>query len=206
MVHISNHPLLLHKISKIRDKNTSNFDFRRTMKEIAMLLGYEILSGFPTKDIKVKTPLATANCKVISKDIVIVAILRAGLGLMDGLLEIIPEAKQAHIGIYRDEETLKPVKYYLRFPDDLKDKYIIIVDPMLATGGSAVEAVNIVKSRGAKNIHFMSVISSKYGVDVLRKHHPDIKIFTAVMDEKINENGYIVPGLGDAGDRMFGTD
>jgi len=171
-----------------------------------MLLGYEILSGFPTKDIKVKTPLATANCKVISRDIVIVAILRAGLGLMDGLLEIIPEAKQAHIGIYRDEETLKPVKYYLRFPDDLKDKYIIIVDPMLATGGSAVEAVNIVKSRGAKNIHFMSVISSRYGVEVLRKHHPDIKIFTAVIDEKINENGYIVPGLGDAGDRMFGTD
>ena len=206
MVQISNHPLLLHKIARIRDKNTSSFDFRRTMREIAMLLGYEIVRDFSTKDIKVKTPLATANCKVISKDIVIVAILRAGLGLMEGLLEIIPEAKQAHIGIYRDEETLKPVKYYLRFPDDLKDKYIIIVDPMLATGGSAVEAVNIVKSRGAKNIYFMSVISSKYGVEVLKKHHSDIKVFTAVIDEKLNDNGYIVPGLGDAGDRMFGTD
>jgi len=206
MVYISTHPLVMHKISQIRDRNTSNFDFRRTMKELAILLGYEVMSSFPTKDIKVKTPLSTADCKVLAKDIVIVAILRAGLSLMEGLLEIIPHAKQAHIGIYRDEETLKPVKYYLRFPDDLKKSQVIVVDPMLATGGSAVEAINIVKSRGAKNINFMSVIAAKYGIDFLRKHHPDIKIFTGAMDEKINNNGYIVPGLGDAGDRMFGTD
>jgi len=206
MVYISTHPLVMHKISQIRDRNTSNFDFRRTMKELAILLGYEVMSSFPTKDIKVKTPLSTADCKVLAKDIVIVAILRAGLSLMEGLLEIIPYAKQAHIGIYRDEETLKPVKYYLRFPDDLKKSQVIVVDPMLATGGSAVEAINIVKSRGAKNINFMSVIAAKYGIDFLKKHHPDIKIFTGAMDEKINNNGYIVPGLGDAGDRMFGTD
>ncbi|MEF3280002.1 MAG: uracil phosphoribosyltransferase [Elusimicrobiota bacterium] len=205
MVHISKHPLVMEKLSLLRDMNTSTSVFRKAMKDIAILIGYELMSDFPTKEVKLKTPLAPIACHVISREIVIVAILRAGLGLMDGLIEIIPEARQAHIGMYRDEETLKPVKYYLRFPDDLKDKIIIITDPMLATGGSAVESVNIVKSRGGKYIYFMSVIASKFGVDVLKKHHPDVKIFTAAIDEKLNRNGYIVPGLGDAGDRMFGT-
>lgn len=205
MVYISSHPLILDKVARIRDKTTPPSDFRRKVKEIGMLMTYEVMKEAPTKDIRIKTPLALANCKVISKEIVVVAILRAGLGLMEGVVEIIPEAKQAHIGIYRDEETLKPVKYYLRFPDDLKDKYIIIVDPMLATGGSAVEAVNIVKSLGARNISFLSIISSKTGIDVLKKHHPDVNLYTASVDNGLNKNGYIIPGLGDAGDRMFGT-
>jgi len=205
MLHISKHPLIMDKIAKLRNKDTDVTSFKRTMKEVAMLLAYEVTCDFPTKELKIKTPLGNALCRIISKDIVIVAILRAGLGLVEGLLEVIPNAKQAHIGIYRDEETLKPVKYYLRFPLSLQNTYVIIADPMLATGGSAVEAVNIVKSRGAKNIYFLSVISSKFGIDFLRKHHPDIKIYTGVVDDKLNDNGYIVPGLGDAGDRMFGT-
>ncbi len=206
MVYVSNHPLILHKLSIVRSKETSSKDFKRTIKEIAILLAYEVTSLFQTKDIKIKTPLAIAQSKILLKDVVIVAILRAGLGLMEGFTEVIPDAKQAHIGIYRDEETLKPVKYYIRFPQEIKNSYVIVLDPMLATGGSAVEAINIVKSRGAKDISFVSVISSKYGIDVLKKHHPDVKIYTAVIDEKLNNNGYIVPGLGDAGDRMFGTE
>lgn len=205
-MYISKHPLLMQKLALLRDMNTKTPEFRRTMKDIGIILGIELMYSFPTKDIKVKTPLGVANCKILAKEIVVVAILRAGLGLMDGIIEILPQAKQAHIGIYRDEETLKPVKYYLRFPEELNDRIIIITDPMLATGGSAIEAINIVKSRGAKHIYFMSVISSKHGVETVKKHHPDVKIFTAAIDEKLNENGYIVPGLGDAGDRMFGTE
>lgn len=205
-MYISKHPLLMQKLAILRDINTKTPEFRRAMKDIGIILGIELMYTFPTKDIKVRTPLGIANCKILAKEIVVVAILRAGLGLMDGLIEILPQAKQAHIGIYRDEETLKPVKYYLRFPEELNDRIIIITDPMLATGGSAVEAINIVKSRGAKHIYFMSIISSKYGIETVKKHHPDVKIFTAAIDEKLNENGYIVPGLGDAGDRMFGTE
>lgn len=206
MLYVSKHPLVMHKLSKLRDLNTRTYEFRKNMEELAVLLGYELTADFPLKEVRIKTPIAVSTSYMISKDIVIVAVLRAGLALMEGLSKIIPDAKLAHIGLYRDEETLKPVKYYLRFPDDLKDSIVVIVDPMLATGGSAVEAVNIVKSREAKNIYFMSAISSRMGIDVLRKHHPDIKIFTAAVDEKINDKGYIVPGLGDAGDRMFGTD
>jgi uracil phosphoribosyltransferase len=205
MVNVSLHPLVMDKIAKLRNKDTPVADFKKTMKELGMLLAYEVTSTFQTKEVRVKTPLGTAMCKVIAKDIIVVAILRAGLGLVEGLMEIIPNAKQAHIGIYRDEETLKPVKYYLRFPSSLENSYVIIADPMLATGGSAIEAVNIVKSRGAKNIYFLSVISSKLGIKLLKKHHPDVKIYTGAVDEKLNDNGYIVPGLGDAGDRMFGT-
>lgn len=205
MIHVSNHPLILDKLARIRDVNTKTEDFRRIISEIAMLLTYEVTRDFPVKDVRVKTPLAVAHCKQLSKEVVLVAILRAGLGLVDGVLKVIPSARQAHVGIYRDEETLKPIKYYLRFPDNLKDKIIIVLDPMLATGGSAVEAINIVKTRGAKDIYFMSIISSRYGLETLKKYHPDVKIFTASVDEKLNDNGYIVPGLGDAGDRMFGT-
>lgn len=205
MVHISSHPLIMEKIGVLRDKKTPSNVFKKTMKDLAVLLGYEITSDFPTKEFSVRTPLGVAKAKKIAKDITIVAILRAGLTMMEGLSEILPDAKLAHIGIYRDEETLKPVKYYLRLPPKLNESIVIITDPMLATGGSAMEAVNIVKSHGAKNIYFMSAISSNKGVEILEKYHPDIKIFTASMDKDLNANGYIVPGLGDAGDRMFGT-
>jgi len=205
MLFVSSHPLVMDKIAKLRNKDTSISEFRRIMKEIGMLLCYEVTSTFQTKNIRVRTPLGIAWCRVISKDVVAVAILRAGLGLIDGVMEVIPQAKQAHIGIYRDEETLRPVKYYLKFPSSLENSYVIIADPMLATGGSAIEAINIVKSRGAKNIYFLSVISSKAGIELLRKRHSDVKIYTGAVDDKLNDNGYIVPGLGDAGDRMFGT-
>lgn len=205
MVNISKHPLVMEKIRFLRDKKTSSDVFRRTMKELAMLLTYEISSDFPTKDVIVHTPLARAKAKVVSKEITVVAILRAGLALVDGVSEVIPSARIAHIGIYRDEETLKPVKYYLRLPPKLNEYIVIVVDPMLATGGSAVEAINIVKSHGARNIYFMSAISSRYGIDLIEKYHPDVKIYTATIDNELNSNGYIVPGLGDAGDRMFKT-
>jgi uracil phosphoribosyltransferase len=205
-VYISNHPLVLDKISKLRDIKTASHDFRRLMSEIGMLLGYEATRDLPLKECKVRTPLAYAKSSKLYKEIVFVAILRAGLGLIDGLMKIYPEGRFAHIGIYRDEETLKPVKYYIRFPENLKDKIVIIADPMLATGGSAVEAVNLIKSRGAKDIYFISLIASKEGIDYLKKYHKDIKLFIGCVDEKLNENGYIVPGLGDAGDRLFGTD
>ncbi|PIS47154.1 MAG: uracil phosphoribosyltransferase [Elusimicrobia bacterium CG08_land_8_20_14_0_20_51_18] len=204
-VTISKHPLVLDKISRIRDLNTPNHEFRRLMSEVAMLLGYEVTANLPLKDSKVRTPLAVAKTKKISKEVVFVGILRAGLGLMDGLMKIFPEARLAHIGIYRDEETLKPVKYYIRFPEDLKDKIIILADPMLATGGSAVEALNLIKSRGAKEIHFVCLIAARSGIEYLKKYHKDVNVYAGCVDEKLNENGYIVPGLGDAGDRMFGT-
>ncbi len=204
-VSISNHPLIADKIARMRDYRTPNHEFRRLMSEVAMLLGYEACHFLSLKDSRVKTPLAWANGKRLSKEIVFVGILRAGLGLVDGLIKIFPEGRMAHIGIYRDEETLKPVKYYIRFPENLKDKTVILADPMLATGGSAVEAINLIKSRGAKEIIFICLIAAREGIEHLKKYHKDVKIYAGCMDEKLNESGYIVPGLGDAGDRMFGT-
>ncbi|MCX7905881.1 MAG: uracil phosphoribosyltransferase [Elusimicrobiales bacterium] len=205
MLHISKHPLVMEKIRYLRDKNTPSDLFRRVMKELSILLTYEVTSDFPTKELTVRTPLDKARVKVISKEITVVGILRAGLAMMEGISEVIPFARFAHIGIYRDEETLKPVKYYLRLPFKLSENIVIIVDPMLATGGSALEAINIVKSHGAKSIYFMSAIASRYGIDLVEKYHPDVKIFIAALDMKLNSHGYIVPGLGDAGDRMFKT-
>lgn len=205
MVHISKHPLIMEKIRILRDKKTPPELFRKTMKELGMLLIYEVSSDFPVKDLVIRTPLGQAKTKVISKEITLVAILRAGLSLVEGVSEIIPSARIAHIGIYRDEETLKPVKYYLRLPPKLNESIVIIADPMLATGGSAIESINIVKSHGAKSIYFMCAISSSYGIEVVERYHPDVKIFTAAVDNQLNSQGYIVPGLGDAGDRMFKT-
>jgi len=204
-VHISKHPLVMDKIARLRDKRTNVADFRRLMGEVSMFLAYDALQHARVKHAKVRTPIGVANVMKLSHDVVFVAILRAGLGMVDGLLKLHPEAKLAHIGIYRDEETLKPVKYYARMPEDVTGSLVVIADPMLATGGSAVEAVEIMKSRGAKNICFICMLAAKEGLRRLAAAHPDMPIYVGTVDEKLNDKGYIVPGLGDAGDRMFGT-
>ncbi len=204
-VHISKHPVVLDKIARLRDRKTSVTDFRRLMGELAMFLAHDALLNARVKKAKVRTPVGVADAMRLSHDLVFVAILRAGLGMVDGLLKMYPEAKLAHIGIYRDEETLKPVKYYVRLPENVADSLVVIADPMLATGGSAVEAVEIMKSRGAKNICFVCMIASKEGIRRLSSAHPEMPIYVGTVDERLNGDGYIVPGLGDAGDRMFGT-
>ncbi len=204
-VHISKHPVVLDKIARLRDRKTSVTDFRRLMGELAMFLAHDALLNARVKKAKVRTPVGVADVMRLSHDLVFVAILRAGLGMVDGLLKMYPEAKLAHIGIYRDEETLKPVKYYVRLPENVADSLVVIADPMLATGGSAVEAVEIMKSRGAKNICFLCMIASKEGIRRLSSAHPEMPIYVGTVDERLNGDGYIVPGLGDAGDRMFGT-
>ena len=204
-VHISKHPLVLDKISRLRDRRTSVTDFRRLMGEVGMLLGHDALAHAKVKSVRVRTPISLSNSTALAQDLVFVAILRAGLGMVDGLLKLQPEAKLAHIGIYRDEETLKPVKYYVRLPVNVVDSLVVIADPMLATGGSAVEAVEIMKSRGAKHICFVCMLAAKEGIKRLSEAHPEMPIYVGAVDEKLNSKGYIVPGLGDAGDRMFGT-
>ncbi|MBI4801891.1 MAG: uracil phosphoribosyltransferase [Elusimicrobia bacterium] len=204
-IHISKHPLVLDKIARLRDKKTSVADFRRTMGEISMLLAHDVLSNAEVSVSKVLTPLGPAKAMRLSQEIVFVAILRAGLGMLDGLIKLHPEARLAHIGIYRDESTLKPVNYYVRLPESLKDSFVVVADPMLATGGSAVEAIDILKVRGARSICFIGLIAAKKGVKRLSRAHPDVPIYIGTVDEKLDGNGYIVPGLGDAGDRMFGT-
>ncbi|HAN04623.1 MAG TPA: uracil phosphoribosyltransferase [Elusimicrobia bacterium] len=204
-VHISKHPVVLDKIARLRDRKTNVADFRRLMGELAMFLAHDALLNARVKKAKVRTPVGVADAMRLSHDLVFVAILRAGLGMVDGLLKLYPEAKLAHIGIYRDEETLKPVKYYVRLPENVADSLVVIADPMLATGGSAVEAVEIMKSRGAKNICFVCMIASREGIKRLSSAHPEMPIYVGTVDERLNGDGYIVPGLGDAGDRMFGT-
>ena len=204
-VHISKHPLVLDKIARLRDKKTSVADFRRLMGELTMFLAYDALAGAKLKSVRVRTPVGLARAMRLAHDLVFVAILRAGLGMIDGLVKLHPEARLAHIGIYRDEETLKPVKYYARLPENVADSLVVIADPMLATGGSAVEAVEIIKSRGARHICFICMIAAKEGLKRLSDAHPEMPIYVGIVDEKLNNNGYIVPGLGDAGDRMFGT-
>jgi len=203
-VFISKHPLVLAKIAGLRDKNTSVADFRRGMSEVGMLLAHDALANAGTKSAMVHTPLGPCKARVLSQDIVFAAILRAGLGMLDGLIKVHPQARIAHIGIYRDESTLKPVKYYVRLPDTIENSLVILADPMLATGGSAAEAVEILKSRGAGRICFMGVIGARDGVKHLASAHPDVPIYIGAVDEKLNDDGYILPGLGDAGDRMFG--
>lgn len=205
-VTIFDHPLISHKISILRDVNTGSKEFRELVQEIAMLMAYESLRDLPTEYVEIKTPITTTKSKVLSKKkIAIVPILRAGLGMVDGILALVPTAKVGHIGLYRDEETLEPREYYCKLPKDIEKAQVIILDPMLATGGSAVAAVDFIKEKGCKNIKFMSLIAAPEGVKRLTDAHPDIQLYCGCLDEKLNENGYIVPGLGDAGDRIFGT-
>lgn len=203
---IMDHPLIQHKISLLRDKNTGSKEFRELISEVAMLMCYEATRDLPLKDVEIETPIGVAKTKVISgRKLAFVPILRAGIGMVDGVLKLVPAAKVGHIGMYRDPETLKPVDYYCKLPVDVSEREVIVIDPMLATGGSAVDAINSLKDKGVKNIKFMCVIAAPEGLKALSEAHPDVQIYCAALDEKLNEHGYIVPGLGDAGDRIFGT-
>lgn len=200
------HPLILHKLSLIRDKNTGSKDFRELVEEVAMLMAYEVTRDLQLEVVEIETPICMAKCKALAgKKMAIVPILRAGLGMVDGMLRLIPAAKVGHIGLYRDEKTLKPVEYFCKLPQDIGERDVIVTDPMLATGGSAVDAITLLKSKGAKNIRLMCLIAAPEGIKAVMDAHPDVDIYTAAIDEYLNENGYIVPGLGDAGDRLFGT-
>ena len=205
-VFIFDHPLIQHKISLLRDKNTSTKEFRELVSEIAMLMGYEVTRNMPLKEVEIETPVAVAKTKIISgKKLGIVPILRAGLGMVDGMLNLLPFAKVGHIGLYRDPETLEPVEYYCKLPVDAEEREIVVLDPMLATGGSASAAIRFIKERGVTNIKLMCLIAAKTGIARINRDHPDVEIYCAAVDEKLNDHGYIVPGLGDAGDRLFGT-
>jgi len=203
---IFEHPLIKHKISLLRDETTGTKDFRALVEEIAMLMGYEALRDLPTEMVMVKTPITTTmSPKISGKKIAIIPILRAGLGMVNGILALVPSAKVGHIGLYRDEDTHEPHEYYCKLPDNINERTAIVLDPMLATGGSAIAAVDFIKARGCNSIKFMSIIAAPEGLEALSKAHPDIEIYCGNLDEKLNENAYIVPGLGDAGDRIFGT-
>ncbi len=205
-VTVFDHPLISHKISILRDERTGSKQFRELIEEIAMLMGFEALRDLPTELVEVKTPLTTTKCKMIAgKKLAIVPILRAGLGMVNGFLALVPSAKVGHIGLYRDEETLEPQEYYCKLPTDIDERLVIILDPMLATGGSGSDAVTMIKKRGCKHIKFMSIIAAPEGIDRITKDHPDVELYCGCLDEKLNEKGYIMPGLGDAGDRIFGT-
>ena len=205
-VTILDHPLIKHKISMLRDKNTGTNEFRTIIEEIAMLMGYEALRDLPTEDVEIKTPIETCKSPMISgKKMAVVPILRAGLGMVSGILALVPSAKVGHIGLYRDPETHEPHEYYCKLPDPIEQRTILVVDPMLATGGSGSEAVSFIKQHGGKNIKFMCIIAAPEGLERLQKDHPDIQIYVGQLDRCLNENAYICPGLGDAGDRIFGT-
>lgn len=203
---VFDHPLIQHKLSIMRDKTTSSKEFRELVCEIAELMCYEVTRDLPIEEIEIETPVATAKAKRIAgKKLAIVPILRAGLGMVDGMLTLIPSAKVGHIGLYRDPNTLEPVKYYCKMPNDIAERYVIIVDPMLATGGSATAAINFMKEYGCEHIKLMCLIGAPEGVKRVQEEHPDVDIYIAALDDHLNEHGYIVPGLGDAGDRIFGT-
>ena len=200
------HPLIRHKITLLRKEDTSTNEFRKLVEEIAMLMGYEALSDLETQDITVKTPIEESVQPVISgKKLAVVPILRAGLGMVNGILALVPSARVGHIGLYRDPDTHKPVEYYCKLPTDIGERIVIVVDPMLATGGSASDAITMLKKRGCTNIRLMCLVAAPEGVAAVQAAHPDVDIYTAALDEKLNEHAYIVPGLGDAGDRLFGT-
>lgn len=202
----TNHPLIQHKLTLMRDKNTGSKDFRELLTEIAMLMGYEITKDIPLKDVEIETPIQKTSSKVVAgKKLAIIPILRAGLGMVDGLVSLMPAAKVGHVGLYRDPETLKPVEYYCKLPQDIGERDIIVVDPMLATGGSAVASIDLLKSKGAKSIKLANLVAAPEGIAEVQKYHDDVDIYVASIDEKLNEHGYIIPGLGDAGDRLFGT-
>ena len=205
-VHVLDHPLLQHKLSILRDEATGVKEFREVVTEIATLMCYEATRDLPLEEIEIKTPLATAKFKSIAgKKLAIVPILRAGLGMVDGILTLIPSAKVGHIGLYRDPETLAPVEYYCKMPSDIAERDVIVLDPMLATGGSASAAIQFMKNYGVKNIKLMNILAAPEGVKRIQDDHPDIELYVAAVDECLNDHGYIVPGLGDAGDRIFGT-
>ena len=205
-VTIFDHPLIQHKTTIMRMKSTSNKEFRESVEEITMLMCYEALRDLPLEKIDIETPIGKTSQNVIKgKKLAVVPILRAGLGMVNGLLNLVPSAKVGHIGMYRDEETLQPHEYYCKLPPDIDDRLIVVVDPMLATGGSAIDAISQIKSYGGKHIKFLCLIAAPEGIEALTKAHPDVQIYCANVDECLNENGYIVPGLGDAGDRIFGT-
>ncbi|MFR2836442.1 MAG: uracil phosphoribosyltransferase [[Clostridium] nexile] len=205
-VYVMDHPLIQHKVGIIRREEIGSKDFRQMISEIAMLMCYESTRNLKLQDVKIKTPICETTVKELAgKKLAVVPILRAGLGMVEGMLAMIPAAKVGHIGLYRDPETLEPVEYYCKLPSDCNEREVYVVDPMLATGGSCVAAIQMLKEKGVKNIHFMCIIASPEGVERLQKEHPDVDIYIAALDEKLNDHGYIVPGLGDAGDRIFGT-
>ena len=204
--HLVDHPLIQHKLTIMRDKNTASKNFRELLEEISMLMGYELTRNLPVEDVTIETPIQKATFKRIAgKKLAIVPILRAGLGMVDGLLKLVPVARVGHIGLYRDPETHLPVEYYCKMPPDISEREIIVVDPMLATGGSASAAITFLKQRGCHNIRLVNLIAAPEGIERIQKDHPDVDIYVACCDEKLNDHGYIVPGLGDAGDRLFGT-
>lgn len=205
-VHLIDHPLIRHKLTIMRDKKTSTYDFRHLLREISLLMGYELLRDLPTEDVTIETPLEEMTGQQLAgKKLCIVSILRAGNGFLDGLLELVPSARVGHIGLYRDPETHVPVEYYLKFPDDMANRRVVVVDPMLATGNSAVAAIDRVKATDATDIKFLCLISCPEGIKTLHEAHPDVSIYTAAIDRELNDHAYILPGIGDAGDRIFGT-
>lgn len=205
-VHVIDHPLVQHKLSVMRDKNTPTYDFRNLIREVSILMGYEVLRDLPLEEVEIETPLEKMKTKVLAgKKLCIVPILRAGTGFLDGLLQLVPAARVGHVGLYRDPDTLVPVEYYLKLPDDLPNRRVIVVDPMLATGNSAVAAVERVKDSDATDVKFMCLIAAPEGIRRFQEVHPDVPIYTAAIDRELNDHGYILPGIGDAGDRIFGT-
>ena len=205
-VHVFDHPLIQHKLAILRDKNTGTKEFRALVNEIAGLMCYEATRNLPTREVLIETPVATAKCRMLAgKKLAIIPILRAGLGMVDAMVDLIPSAKIGHIGLYRDPETHQPVEYYCKLPEDIENRQVYVVDPMLATGGSAIAAIDFLKARGCKHIIMMNIIGCPEGVAAVQKAHPDVDIYLAACDEKLNDHAYIIPGLGDAGDRLFGT-
>ena len=205
-VHVLDHPLIQHKLAILRSKNTSVKEFRELISEISGLMCYEATRNLPTKEVEVQTPVALAKCRRLAgKKLAIIPILRAGLGMVDAMVDLIPSAKIGHIGLYRDPETHMPVEYYCKLPEDIANRQVFVVDPMLATGGSAVAAIDFLKQHGCQNIIMMNIIGAPEGVKVVQEAHPDVDIYLAALDEKLNDHAYIIPGLGDAGDRIFGT-
>lgn len=205
-LHVIDHPMITHKLSIMRNRKTGSKDFRELLNEIAMLMGYEVFRDLPLEEITIETPITKMKAKMVSgRKLAIVPILRAGLGMVDGLQNLVPVAKVGHIGMYRDPETHKPVEYYCKLPTDIEERLVVLVDPMLATGGSAVDALCKLKEHGCRNIRFMCLVAAPEGVKAVQEAHPDVDIYTAALDECLNEHAYIVPGLGDAGDRIFGT-
>lgn len=203
---VIDHPLIQHKLGMIRDERTGSKDFRELVEEVAMLMAYELTRDLPLEEVDVKTPVAVAKCKRLAGEkLAIIPVLRAGLGMVEGILHLVPTARVGHIGLYRDPETLKPVEYYCKLPSDLPERDLIIVDPMLATGGSVVAAIDLVKRKGGRKIKLLSLIAAPEGVKVVQEAHPDVDIYTAAVDDYLNDHAYIIPGLGDAGDRLFGT-